>query len=125
MGRTRTITRTIPMRRSKRPEQVPRQAVLVVMLPDGGVEAYAERHVDVHFINRLDAGREDGDLANMVDAYLESTLPRPFKELYWPNKLRGTGVHERVTPERAADALFKTSILRGLREFRKEVANGR
>ena len=95
----------------------PREKVLIVMHPNGLIEVYAE-NVDVHFVNRLDVGNEWPQLANLIDVYHENKMPRPYRNLFWPNKLRGIGLLEKITLEDAQDTLWKMSILHGLRELR-------
>lgn len=96
-----------------------RAKVLIVMCGNGLIEAYAGNHVDVHFINRLYVGDETADAANLIDQYHDRAMPRCYRDLYFPNKCRATGFHEKVTPEQAAHALYQRNILCGLREDRK------
>ena len=100
----------------------PREKVLVVLHADGFVEAYAERHVDVHIVNRLQVEDERGELATAVDEYMEATLPRKYRGLNWPNKLRAIGNMKTITPETALDTLYQLHILRGLTEKRQPPA---
>ena len=96
-----------------------RVKVLIVTHGNGLIEAYAGNHVDVHFVNRLYVGNETADAANLIDQYHEGTMPRCYQDLYFSNKCRVIGFHEKVTPEQAANALYQRSILRGLREERE------
>jgi hypothetical protein len=99
---------------------VPRQKVLIVAQGNGLVEVYAGDNIDVHFVNRLFVGDETAEEANLIDAYHEGTMPRPYRELFIPGQCRALGFHEKVTPEMADDALYQKRILQGLREFREE-----
>lgn len=85
---------------------------------EGWVEVYGEPHVDVQIVNRLHVEGESGDLATVVDEYMESTLPRSYRGLHWPSKLRAIGNVEKITPETAMDTLHQLFILRALKEKR-------
>ena len=105
-----------PARKPRRP----REKVLVVMRPDGLVEVYSEPHIDVYAVNRLDVGRDETPgLANLIDAYHEGTMPRAYRDLYWPSKSRHIALHERRTTKAALDTLHQLSILRGLQAERE------
>ncbi|MCD4728166.1 MAG: hypothetical protein K8R46_10920 [Pirellulales bacterium] len=110
-------------RQTKKPAKVrpprKREKVLVVMHPGGLVEVYASADVDVHICNRLFVDGDTGDLATAVDEYLEATLPKQYRGLHWPNRLRAVGMLEKITPESAMDTLYQLYILRGLRADRE------
>ncbi len=99
---------------------VPREKVLVEMLGNGLVQVYADDNIDVHFFNRLFVEMEDGETANMIDEYHEGTMPRCYRELYFPSGCRAIGFHEKITVEAAKFTLWKKSIVCGLREMREE-----
>lgn len=92
-----------------------RERVLVVTRADGFVEVFGNRNVDVHIVNRLHVEDERGDLSTRIDEYLTETLPRPYRELYWPSKRRKVGNVECVTPERALDTLRDLAVIRQVR----------
>ena len=100
-----------------RPRPTPRPArvkVLVVLHADGLVEVYGDSHLDVHCVNRLFVEGERGDLSTAIDEYTTAAMPRCYRDLYWPNKLRAAGNVEKILPEQAHDTLYQLSILRAL-----------
>ena len=106
-----------------RPAAPPRKErikMLVVMRGNGLIEVYADDHVDVHMVNRLDVGDLTAEGATLLDEYHMGTMPRCYRRLYWPKKLRAMGFYEKITPEQALDTLAKKSIVRGLRAMREE-----
>ena len=76
-------TLSIPTRRKPTPRKRP-EPVLIVLHPDGWVEAYADRHVDVKICQRLDAPDDDPRSAHLQDAILEHHLPRKHREVFLP-----------------------------------------
>jgi hypothetical protein len=88
---------------------------------DGWVEVYGEKNLDVHIVQRLDAGDEDADLANSIDRFHEGKMPRSYRSLYWPGKLRAFDQCRSVTPEAMLNSIYQLAILRGFRELRREV----
>jgi hypothetical protein len=87
---------------------------------DGWVEVYGEKNLDVHIVQRLDAGDEDAALANTIDAYHEGTMPRAYRALHWPGKLRAFDQCRSVTPEKMLDTVYQLAIVQGFRELRRE-----
>ncbi len=106
------------MRRRPTPRPA-RVKVLVVLHAGGWVEAYAKSHVDVRIVNRLSVEGDTSELATLVDEYTTATLPRCYRPLFWPNKLRAIGNLEYITPATALDTLYQLSVLRGLRRERE------
>lgn len=92
----------------------PREAVLLVLNPDGWVEAYAERHVDVHIAIRLHVPPEGEQLA---DEYLDLTLPRRFRQVYWPGLLRAADTVRTVTPSDVAWREWELELLHAIQGF--------
>jgi hypothetical protein len=86
---------------------------LIVLNSDGFVEVYGEPGLSIHIAQRLHV---DGNQAEATaDEYLDHVLPRPFKELYYPNKLQTVGLCRRIT---VADEINRRVDLAVLRELR-------
>jgi hypothetical protein len=98
--------------RLPRPE---RKKVLVVLHSDGWVEAYSDKTVDVYITQRLHT--EDDASVHLVDEYLERSLPKVYRRLYWPVKLRAVGQCRRVTPEAMLDRRLALDLLAALRQI--------
>ena len=93
-----------------------RTKVLIELCPDGIVRVYSNRFADVHIFNRLDVGTETPELATLIDEYHAATMPKCYQDMYWPNKCRAVGFHEKVTPEKAAETLYQRAILQALKK---------
>ncbi|MEQ8211043.1 MAG: hypothetical protein RH917_14545 [Lacipirellulaceae bacterium] len=74
----------------------PRQPVLVVTDGDGYLEIFAEKNLDVR-IERLPVAHAHAAEV-IAEDYLEATLPRRYRELYWPGKRRATAVVRPLRP---------------------------
>ena len=93
----------------------PRSKVLVVLHSDGWVEAYAEKNVDVHIVQRLHITNPAN--VHLADEYTESTIPRCYRDLYWPVKLRALGQCRRITAEQCLDKHLDLQLLREIRNL--------
>jgi hypothetical protein len=92
-----------------------RQKCLVVLHADGWVEVYGERSLSVKIVQRIAvSAAEDADTA---DQLIDLALPRGWRNLYWPMKLRAAQGVDRVTAQRKLDALMDLEILRAIKEL--------
>ena len=98
----------------------PRTRVLVVLSSNGFVELFAGKDVDFHVAQRLHV--ETIEAERMVDEYLTNALPKQYRDLFFPGKLRATGLVSSVAPGKEIEARYQLSILKGLREVRDEQA---
>lgn len=71
-----------------------RRKVLVVLHDDGFVEAFGHDDVDVKVVNLTSVPVRGESLA---EDYLELTLPKPYRDVYWPGMSRATGFMRKVT----------------------------
>jgi hypothetical protein len=94
-----------------------RVRVLVVLSSNGFVEIFGPPEVDAHVAQRLDVPPE---CEIKAEEYLDATLPKRYRDLFFPGKVRAIGLVQKITPEQAGDTLWKLSILRGLRAMRQE-----
>jgi hypothetical protein len=101
-------------RRKVRVVRVPRrERVLVVLRSNGWVEVYARRTVDVRVVNRIHA-TGDSETAHALDRLVELQLPKCYRRLYFPVRLRGAGQVRKVTPEQALATLHDLDLLRAV-----------
>jgi hypothetical protein len=106
------------IRKSKRRPMM-RTRVLIVLSADGFVELFGERGIEALVALRLDVPQHCEAAA---DTYLTATLPRRWRDLFYPGKLRATGLVEKLTPEQALSTLHKLQELRELRALREDLA---
>jgi hypothetical protein len=103
---------------TQRPVPKPRVRVLLVLNSDGFAEVYGPPEVCVHVANRLHTdGGNPADVA--ADEYLDRTLPRVYRELYYPRNLRASGIVERRTAADELDRRAALAIVADLREIRE------
>lgn len=79
---------------------VPRQKILLVSHADQWLEVFAEPHVDVCHVARPHIRHVE--LATRCDELVELLMPRCYRPLYWPGKVRWAGL---VRPVKLTDYL--------------------
>jgi hypothetical protein len=99
----------------KRPKLWQRARVLVVLNSDGFVEIYAQRGLVVHIAQRLHVDGNETEAT--ADEYLDATLPKAFKELFYPVKLQAVGQCRRLTVEDEVNRRTTLAVLRELRNL--------
>ncbi len=92
-----------------------RERALVVLHSDGWVECYGSPGVDIVLAGKPHATTPAAGA--MAEEYLDLTLPRPFADLYWPNKLKKFG-------KCSATTLYDIAESRKLVSLIKEVQDG-
>jgi len=97
-----------------------RERVLVVLHSDGWVEVYARRNVDVRIVNRLHVTGGDAMTAHILDALVECELPKCYRWLYYPRRLRDVGQVRRITPEQKLVAVEDAGLVRDVVQAWKE-----
>lgn len=108
----------IPPKRTPPPR---REKVLVMLSADGFVQVYAERNIDVKIVQRLHTLDESAEMATLLDEYIETTLPRCYRDLFVPVKLRAQDQCRVITPEQEADKIEGLYYLRELQALDNEV----
>ncbi len=83
------------MQRKPTPRAGQREAVLAVLNSDGFVEIYAGDHVDVRIVNAVHCETLAGEVS--AERLIEQSLPRRFRDVYFPGNRRGFGMVETVT----------------------------
>jgi hypothetical protein len=66
------------------------------MHDDGWIEAYAERSVDVRIAVMPRMTTPAGK--RLAEQYMELTLPRRYRALYWPSNRRAADMVRTITP---------------------------
>lgn len=103
-----------------KPLRKPPVRVLLVLNADGFVEVYGPPEVTVHVALRLatDGGHEAEQTA---DELLYATLPRNYRDLYFPRHLRAMGNCERRTAGDEIDRRCALATLADLRDFQESL----
>jgi hypothetical protein len=92
--------------------------VLLVLNSDGYVELFGPAEVVAHVALRLATdGGNAGEVA--ADELLTVTLPRPYREIFFPRNLRASGIVERRTAGDELDRRAALATLQDLRDFRE------
>ena len=86
-----------------------RHAVSIVMSPDGIVQAYAERNIDVRFIRVPIAHTRQGEV--LAEECARMLAPRRYAELWRADYLRANGSTRPIAAESILDALQVRDIL--------------
>lgn len=89
-----------------------RQPVLVLSHCDGHIEAFADRHVDVHLARVPTAFTIDGE--RTAEDVAELLLPRRFRALYRADQLRAAGTTRPLLPSVVAEVQTVTAIIDAL-----------
>jgi hypothetical protein len=74
-----------------------RQAVLIAVHPDGFLEAFAERNLDVAFARLPVASNQASE--RLAEACFAMLLPKRYADLWQRDHLRSVGTAEPLTPE--------------------------
>jgi hypothetical protein len=109
------------MSKSLPPKPVPRTRVLVVLNSDGFVEVYGDDHINVHFTQRIHTDTRAGEI--LADQLVDVTLPRVYRDLFYPRNMRAAGQCRKVTAEQRLEIIADLdllAILRGLRDFQED-----
>ncbi len=85
--------------KAKRPK---RQPILILSHADGHLEAFAEKHLDVHIARVPAAFSSEVELA--AEGAMELILPRRYRSLYRADMLRKNGSTRSLLPSVFADA---------------------
>lgn len=97
----------------KRPPS--RQAVLVAVHPDGDLEAFANKSVDVRFVRMPVAHSLEGE--RIAEDCFELMLPRRYRDLWRRDLLRANGTTHPLTAQSALDALAAKDCIAALEPF--------
>lgn len=89
-----------------------REAILVVLHADGWAEVYGEPHVDVHIAVMPHTTTPEGELA--AEEYLDTTLPRRYRDVYWPALRRAADFVRVVSPSDIVRRDWDLELLRTL-----------
>ncbi len=91
-----------------------REAVLILAYGDGWIEAFAEKHVDVRIeivpCMTTPAG------AILAEEYVELSLPKKYRDIYWPGNRRAAEMMRVVRPSDIARRDFELDVLHSIEE---------
>lgn len=106
-----------------RPIRKPATYVLVELHPDGWVQVYGNEEVRVKFIHRpiFTGPREQlPEATKLIDEALALSLPKPYRDIYWPVESCGGDKYRMLTvrqwAEREASRDFELAVIRALKE---------
>lgn len=106
---------------SKRPTQ--REAVLVLAHGDGWIEAFGEKHIDVRIEMVPYVTTQPGEI--LAEEYVETSLPKRFRDVYWPGDRRAADMLRVVRPCDIAWREYDVGLLRAIQELGKTQEEGR
>ncbi len=101
--------------KAKRPKLRQRPRVLIVLNSDGFIEVYGEPGLSVHIAQRLHV--EGNATEATADEYLDRSLPKAFRELFYPVKRQAVGQCRRITVADEMDRRVDLAVLRELRNL--------
>lgn len=84
--------------------------VLVVAHADGYIEVFADKGIRCRFVNICQMPTVEGEI--LAERYLEESLPKPFKDIYFPGNRIVTGNVLQLTPELLAKREFEVDVVR-------------
>lgn len=93
--------------------------VVVEVAGDGYTKVYGERHVRVKIVQRPLAHKSVRDRVSIaVDDWIDASLPRPFREVYYPSAVRGAELCKPIMLRDLIDQEAQTQItLAAVRAF--------
>lgn len=97
---------------STRPTQ--REAVLILAHGDGWSEAFAEKHVDVR-IAMVPCMTTPADEI-LAEEYVELSLPKRYRDIYWPVNRRAADMMRVVRPSDIARRHYEMDLLHSIKE---------
>jgi hypothetical protein len=109
-----TLTDHVPI--ISRPK--PREKVLVCLHADGFIEVYGEPHVDVRIVNVPYSTTPEGAIAG--EEFVELTIPRCYREIYFPGMKRATELLRPTTPEDIAYRKWSVELLRQIQALGRD-----
>jgi hypothetical protein len=100
-----------------------REAVLILAHADGWLEAFADKHVDVRIAIMPAMKTPEGELA--AERYVESSLPRRYRDVYWPGNRRAADMLRVVRPSDIAWREYDLDLLRAIQQLGNAQEEGR
>lgn len=89
-----------------------REKILVLLNSDGFVECFASKDVDVHITNVPHVSTPAAEI--LVEEYIELTIPRSYRDVYWPSYRRAVEQIRHTTPADIMQRQSDVELLRGL-----------
>ncbi len=93
-----------------------RQPVLIVSHPDGHVEIFSDRHVDVYVARVPVASSREAEV--MAEDVIEMLIPRRYRGLYRADRLRKNGTTRPLLPSVLADSIRARKDIDAINELR-------
>ena len=99
-----------------------RTKVLVVIQPDGFIEVYGDKETDV-VIRVAPAVELTAESERLVEEFIETTLPRMYRDLYEPGRLRGSEMPLPITPDEIMQVKATRAVYEALDAYASESAD--
>ena len=103
--------------------QPKRKKVLVLLNSDGFVECFANKDVDIHILNKPHASTPAAEV--LAEEYVELTIPRSYREVYWPSYRRAVEQVRKTTPEDIMRRKYDVELLRAILALGDDRKGGR
>ena len=100
-----------------------REAVLVLAHPDGWLETFAEKHVDVRIVMVPQVTTQAGEI--LAEEYVEASLPKRYRDVYWPANRRAADMLRVVRPSDIAWREYELELLRAIQQLGNQQEEGR
>ena len=87
-----------------------REAVLIVVHSDGWIQVFAEKHVDVRIEMLPHSVTPEAEI--LAEDYLGSSLPKRYRDVYWPGLQRAADLFRPVLPSDIAQRNWELDLLK-------------
>ena len=87
----------------------PRETVLVVPNADGWIGVYGGNNIDVQIAMMPHMTTPEGE--RLAEQYLELTLPKRYRVLYWPGNRRAADLVRVITPQDIAQRKWELEMM--------------
>lgn len=94
------------------PVRPKREAVLVVVHSNGWIQAFAERHVDIRIEMLPHSITTEAEV--LAEEYVGLSLPKRYRDVYWPRLQRATDRMRLVLPSDIARRDWELDFLKAL-----------
>ena len=98
-----------------------RSQVLIVGHPDQYLEVFAEKNVDIRVVRTPITSTESAAIS--AEDFVEQTLPRTWRHLFVPGKLRKSAMLRPLSIDTLVEAAWTKDLIHELNELIQRVSN--